>query len=223
MFGFGPNIWLAEGPVVDGAAGFRFPTRMCIVRLADGGIWVHSPVALTDDLRAAVGQLGPVRHIVAPNALHYMFVSQWAAAFPQAQVWALSALRAKDGFAQAGDLGGGPAWAGQIDQVIFPNAITDEAVFFHRASRTAIFTDLLQQFDRGWFSGWRAIIARADRMEGAVPQVPRKFRLATRKRTAARLALGEITGWQAVRLTMAHGTPVGADADRVIASAFRWL
>ena len=50
---FGPEIWLADGPIVVAAMGFRYPTRMAVVRLPDG-LFVWSPVALSEGLRAEV-------------------------------------------------------------------------------------------------------------------------------------------------------------------------
>src|SRR5690348_4048401 len=35
-----------------------------------------------------------------------------------------------------------------------------EVVFFHRHSHTALFADLIQNFPRDWFKGWRGAIAR---------------------------------------------------------------
>ena len=103
-----------------------------------------------------------------------------------------------------------------------PNRIAPEIVFFHRASGTLLFTDLLQQMPRGWYRGWRALVARLDLMCESQPTVPRKFRLATDKRPA-RAALETILRWPAQNIVMAHGTPVTADAPAFLLSAFRWL
>ena len=65
---FGPEIWIADGPVVS-FYGFPYPTRMSVIRLSDGSLFVCSPVALSDSLRAAIDALGAVRHLVSPNAL----------------------------------------------------------------------------------------------------------------------------------------------------------
>jgi len=54
-------------------AGFHLPIRMTVIRLADGGLWLHSPVAIDEATAAAIDALGPVRHIVAPNLLHHLF------------------------------------------------------------------------------------------------------------------------------------------------------
>ena len=85
---FAEDIWIADGPVVTAALGFHFPTRMAVIRLRDGGLFVWSPVALTAELRAGVEALGAVRHIVAPNALHDLFLAEWGRAFPGAQLHA---------------------------------------------------------------------------------------------------------------------------------------
>ena len=66
---FGPQIWTAEGPVV-AVAGFRYPTRMAVIRLTDGSLFIWSPIALTPGLKTEVEALGQVTHIVAPNTLH---------------------------------------------------------------------------------------------------------------------------------------------------------
>jgi hypothetical protein len=224
---FGPGIWIAAGPTVVAAAGFHYPTRMAAIRLASGGIFVWSPTALTGDLRAAVDAIGPVRCIVAPNSLHHVFVSDWKAAYPGAKVFAAPGLSSKRKDivfdAELGDAA--PAeWAGEIEQVVVRgNAITTEVVFFHHASGTAIFTDLIQQFAPGWFSGWRSLVARLDRMVSPEPTVPRKFRLAFTDRSAARASIGNILDWPTQRVLMAHGEPVTTGGRAAIAKAFAWL
>jgi len=81
-----PEIWIVDGPVVRMAA--PFTTRMTIVRLRGGGLWCHSPVAPSNALFAAVDALGPVRHLVSPNKLHYAHIAAWRQRYPQAAAWA---------------------------------------------------------------------------------------------------------------------------------------
>lgn len=57
------RLWLAEGEIVS-FYGFPYPTRSVVVRLADGGLWVWSPIRLTDGLRAEIDGLGHVAHLV---------------------------------------------------------------------------------------------------------------------------------------------------------------
>lgn len=224
---FGPQIWIADGPIVTAAASFHYPTRMAVIRLADGGLFVWSPVALAPDLRAAVDALGEVKHLVAPNSLHDTFLSEWRGAYPTAKLHAPPGLRRRrKDLVFDGDLGDAPAdaWAGEIDQVqMRGNLITTEIVFFHRPSRTAIFTDLIQHFSPTWFSGWRGLVAQLDLMTGREPAVPRKFRNAFIHRRAARAALRRILAWPAERVLMAHAAPVQSNGRMFIARAFHWL
>ena len=223
---FGEEIWLADGSITM-VAGFHYPTRMVVIRLPGGALFVWSPVQISDDLRAAVDALGEVRHLIAPNSLHHLFLTDWRRAYPAAKLHATLGLRQKrKDLDFDSDLEDAPAaaWAGEIDQVLVRgNLITTEVVFFHRRSGTAIFTDLIQHFGPGWFTGWRAVVARLDLMTAAEPQVPRKFRNAFVDRRAARAALEKILAWPARRVLMAHAPPVETDGQAFIGRAFRWL
>lgn len=224
MKDFGPEIWIIDGPTV-AVAGFHYPTRMTIVRLADKSLFVLSPTSLTDECKAKVEALGPVHHIVAPNALHHLYLAEWKRAYPHARLYAAPGLRQKRGdLAFDADLftAPNPAWAADIDQVFVDgNAITTEVVFFHKKSGTAIFTDLLQQLPASSFKGWRKLVAKLDLMTEAEPTVPRKFRITT-NRAKARAALTKILSWPAQKVLMAHGTPVERDAPAYLRRAFAW-
>lgn len=224
---FGREIWTAEGVEVVAMLGFRYPTRMAVIRLSGGDLFVWSPVALTESLRTEVDALGKVRHLIAPNALHHLFIAEWKQAYPDALLYAAPGLRGKRPdltFDDDLDSAPVPAWSGEIEHVVMKgNIITREVVFFHRASSTVIFTDLIQQFPTGWFSGWRAVVAKWDLMLGPEPSVPRKFRVAFKDRRAAHAAIEHILAWPAEKVLMAHGTPVTKDGRAFLRRAFRWL
>lgn len=223
---FGPEIWLCDGPVVTAAAGFHYPTRMVVIRLADGRLVLWSPVAFSDALATALAALGPIGFIVAPNTLHHTFFAQWQGRFPDATALGAPELaELKPDLHFDGNLGdASDRWGGDIDLVtVGGNRITTEIVAFHRLSRTAIFTDLLQQFQPGWFHGWRALVARLDLMVGTEPAVPRKFRVAFTDRKLARHAVDQILAWPTERLVMAHGTPALANGHSTLRRAFAWL
>jgi hypothetical protein len=200
---------------------------MAVIRLASGDLFIWSPTALTDGLRAEVDSLGKVRHLVAPNSPHHGFIADWKRAYPDAHLYPPPGLREKRRDLDFdGELANAPAphWAGEIDQVfILGNVITTEVVFFHSRSATVLFTDLLQQLPANWFSGWRALVAKWDLMVAPEPSVPRKFRLAFANRRAARASLEHVLSWPAEKVLMAHGTPVTEDGRAFIARAFRWL
>jgi Domain of unknown function (DUF4336) len=223
---FGHEIWTADGPDVV-VVGFRYPTRMAVIKLTDGSLFIWSPIQLMDSLRPEVEALGQVRYIIAPNSLHHLFLREWKRAYPRAKVYAPPGLRKKcEDLVFDGDLADAPNpdWVEEIDQVLMHgNLITTEAVFFHVKSRTVLFTDLIQQLPTNVLSGWRAIVAKLDLMLGPEPAVPRKFRFAFTNRRAARHSLERILAWPAEKVLMAHGTPVEKDARAYLRRAFGWL
>ena len=223
---FGDDIWIADGVGTE-VAGFRYPTRMVVIRLSRAALFICSPVALSDENRAGVDALGRVGYLVAPNALHHLHLLEWSRAYPGARVYAPPGLRKKRKDIQFdADLDDEPArdWAGEIDQALVRgNLITTEVAFFHRKSGALILTDLIQHFSPGWFTGWRAVIARVDLMTSRAPEVPRKFRYAFIDRRAARAALRRILAWPVTKVLMAHAPPVETDGAAFVARAFRWL
>jgi hypothetical protein len=223
---FGDEIWLADGPIAT-VGGFAYPTQMAVIRLSSGPLFIWSPVRLTDALKASVDALGDVRYVIAPNSLHHLSLSEWRRAYPAARLYAPPGLRGKRrDIVFDGDLTDTPPgeWREDVDQVLVRgNMITTELVFFHTRSGTVIFTDLIQHFRPTWFTGWRAVVARMDRMTGPEPAVPQKFRIAFVNRRAARAALKRILAWPARQVLMAHADPIKDEAGEFIARAFRWL
>ena len=125
-----------------------------------------------------------------------------------------------------GELGDEPhaGWANDIDQVaVRGNAITTEVVFFHKASGTVLFTDLLQSLKPGSFRGWRALVAKLDGMTAGEPRVLQKFRVAFTDRKAARPAIRRILEWPVRQVLMAHGPVVNSDVAALLQRAFSWL
>jgi len=74
------RIWIAEAPLR--FYGVPFGARMTVVRLADGGLLIHSPLEPVPPLRAEIDALGPVRYVVSPNKLHHLFLGGFLQAYP---------------------------------------------------------------------------------------------------------------------------------------------
>lgn len=228
------NVWIVDGPVVSMKwlwMRIPFSTRMTIVRLKNGDLWVHSPTALTGPLMQAVDALGPVRHIVAPNRIHYIWVKDWQETYGQAMTYAapLVAEEAKAiGAVFDITLGEAPveAWGGEIVHVLAGGDYLIEADFFHRLSSTLILTDLIENFESsklhaGWL--WRFIY----RMTGVLdPQgsMPRDLRLTFwRHRDEMKRAVETMIGWQPERIIIAHGRCYTHHAVPELVRAFSWL
>ena len=228
----GNGFWIADGPTVDFHS-FPYPTRMGVARLSGRDLWVWSPIALTPELREAIEALGRPAHLVSPNKIHHLYLGDWAEAYPDARIWGLPSVirkRADLSFAEA--LGDTPpeAWRDEIDQVVFRGSpAMDEIVFFHRASRTAIFADLIENFSPDYLSatpgwkGWRAKLARWWGITEPYGMAPLEWRLSFLRRGPARRALERVLAWEPEHVVMAHGTCAHGDGQAFIRRCFRWL
>jgi len=223
---FGPSIYLADGPAVP-FFGFPYPTRMAVVRLSDGALWIWSPIALNPELADAMDALGPVRHIVSPNKIHHLFMAEWSRRWPDARLYASPGLTKKrPDLRFAATLGDDPdpAWAIDIDQVIFHGSFAmEEVVFFHKPSRTVLICDLIQRFPERRVSGWKGALMRLDGLVGERGSTPREWRASFLRRAPARAAREQVLRWQPEQLLIAHGTCAPQGAAAIVRDALRWI
>lgn len=57
------------------------------VKLTSGSLAVFSPVAMTDEVKAKLAQLGGnVKYIIAPDIEHHIFITEWHQAYPEAKI-----------------------------------------------------------------------------------------------------------------------------------------
>jgi hypothetical protein len=223
---FGPSLCVADGPVVS-FLGFPYPTRMALVQLRDGGLWVWSPTALTPELERMVDSLGPVRHIVSPNKIHHLFLNEWAEKWPEARLHAPPGLaRRRPDLHFHAELAdeAPPDWNGDIDQTIFRGSIAmEEAVFFHRRSRTAIFGDLVQRHDPMQMKGVKGLLMRLDGLVGEHGSTPREWRATFLRRGPARTARARVLAWEPEQLVIAHGACARENAKQILTQALAWI
>lgn len=223
---FGQNLYYADGPTVS-FYGFPYPTRMAVARLSTGKTWVWSPIALTNELANAVQAVGPVGFVVSPNKLHHLALGEWQERWPTAKFHAPPGLaRKKKELHFDADLGDEPdaEWMADIDQTVFRGSLAmDEVAFFHRASGTAIFGDLIQRFPRATITGWKGMLMRLDGLVGPQGSTPREWRLSFLSRKAARAARRKVLEWKPERLLIAHGECATSGAADIIAGSLSWI
>jgi len=223
---FGSSLYSADGPTVP-FFGFPYPTRMAAARLSDGSVWVWSPVALTQELANEVQSIGPVRHIVSPNKIHHLFLKEWADRWPDARLYAppgLARRKPELRFDAELDDEADPAWAADIDQVVFRGSFAmEEVAFFHRESATAIICDLIQRHPESAMSGWKGMLMRLDSLVGEQGSTPREWRASFLRRAPARAARKKVLAWNAERLLIAHGECAQTEATEIIATALSWI
>ena len=146
------QVWLAQVPLV--FHGIQMGARMAIVRVGPEDLLVYSPVLLDEAGQDRVRALGRVRWIVAPNAIHHLYVGPWLETFEGAEAWAAPGLAER-----RPDL----AWAGTItadaelpwDPLVLRTVVMEghpfhqEVVMLHEPSATLLIADVIENLGHG--------------------------------------------------------------------------
>lgn len=225
MHSLGKNISYIDG---DSVRFYTLPytTRMVVIRLADGSLWLHSPIQFTSDLAKQIDALGEVRYLVAPNKLHHLFLKDWQQHYPSALIYGTEQVCQKrpdihfNGVLSADWV---PPWRDDISQLLFTGSkVMQECVFFHRSSRTLIVTDLIENFPAHSFTPFKRLLAKLAGVLAPNGKMPIDWRL-TFKKLIARQHLQQIIDWQPEKIVMAHGEVIEERAVTFLKSSFSWL
>ncbi len=139
-----PDIGIVDGPFEYlTVPGIRLPlpftTRMTVVRLTNGDLFLHSPIKFDERLARKLQGLGRIRHLVSPNQFHYAHIGEWARTFPETISWASPHVRRRAharhvhvDFTRDLDSDAPEEWNREIDQLLFPGGYFKEFIFFRR-------------------------------------------------------------------------------------------
>lgn len=218
------GIWIAERPLR--FLGLQVGTRMTVVRLDDGRLFIHSPIALDDATRAEVDALGAVAAVVAPCLYHHLYVGDWIRAYPAASIAGCPGLDKKRPDVTwhrilGDEVAADAEWHGQLEQVSFSAfPMQNEIAFFHRKTRTMISSDIV--FDLAHHPS--ALTRAAAFVTGPSDPGPTILeRLLIRDRPAARDQIGRMVAWDAERIILAHGPIVRTRGAAILEKGYRWL
>jgi hypothetical protein len=230
------DIGIVDGPIEYlTVAGIRLPlpftTRMTVVRLSNGDLFLHSPIKFDEALGKEVQRLGKIRHLVSSNQFHYAHIGEWAKAFPDTITWASPGVRRRARARRIDvmftrDLAVDPPeeWRRDIDQALFPGGYFKEFIFFHKASKALILTDTIINIELNKMpEPWRT----ATKLTGMYHPRGQIFfgmrlplLLQRRKSKAAR---AKIHSWQADRVLLSHGRLFESGGDEVLKQIFGGL
>jgi hypothetical protein len=198
---------------------------MTVVRLQDGGLWLHSPIRLDDELIAELRALGEVRAIVCPNKMHHLFAHTAVAAFPEAQLFGAPGLAKKRpdlvGMVEFDtEMTNVPSeWQQDLDHAFFAGIpLGNETVWLHKPSRTLILTDSCQ-----WWQGelslpvliFAKLTDARDRLA-----IPRTIRMSIKDRAAAAQSAQQILTWDFDRVIVAHNSIIETSGKEAVRRAF---
>jgi hypothetical protein len=218
---FAEDVWTVARP--QRFWGVETGTRMTIVRLSDGGLFVHCPVALDAETRRAVDALGPVRAVVASSLYHHLYVGQWMETYPGASFSPCPGLERKRADLRWGRaLGDEPEkiWEADLDQAAFTARFEREVVFFHRKTRTLVSADVLLNLSTHPARMTRLV---AFLMGNNGPGKGYFERIAVRDWALGRKQVDRILDWDIDGVVLAHGALLAHDGRDAVRAAYTWL
>ena len=221
------GLWIVDGPVIRFGLPWPkmpFPTRMTLIRI-EGGLFIHSPTALTAGLKTEVERLGRPRWIIGPNRIHYWWIADWRRSFPKAEVYLAPRIREQAGNRidfPAHELGktSGYPWDAEIATLPIAGRYMTEVEFFHRASRTLILIENFEPAKLPPLARWLTKLGGAQDPDG---QMPHDMRYTYKDKAALRSAIETMIGWDPERIILAHGRWYDREGAAELRRAFRWL
>ncbi|CAM4132835.1 DUF4336 domain-containing protein [Pseudoalteromonas byunsanensis] len=203
-------------------------TRMTVVRFEDNSLWLHSPIKMTDALLRELSSLGEVKYLIAPNELHHLYLQDWQKQVPRAMLMGTEkVVRKRHDLEFNGELSADflPPWSSDIAYLLFTGApAMEEAVFFHRPSRTLIVTDLIEgsisvanEPSKSWLAKFAGVVGLD---AGTILDWRLSF---TFHKEEARSHIEQMITWHPETIIMAHAHKVDHHAERFLERSFSWL
>lgn len=215
-----PELWTLKQPL--SFCGTQVGTQSTLIRLSDGHLWMHSPGPYVPATYKQLRKLGEVQSLVAPNPLHHMFVPKALTLFPQAQAYGTPRHLKKHPQVTWEMLTQNSTqdWSQDIDLTYLEGLRLGEWVFFHKASKTLILTDLL--FNMRGKDLFTRLMLQAEGVSGKLGCTRLVSHLLLKDRQKIRQVCERILAWDFERMVMCHGETVETEAKAQFAHAMAW-
>ncbi len=229
----GPDIGIVDGPFEYLTVGgvtlpLPFTTRMTVVRLSNGNLFLQSPIKFDEVLASELQRMGTIRHLVSPNQFHYAHIGEWSKAFPDAIPWASPRVRQRARarhidvtFARDLDFNPPEEWRQEIDQTLFPGGYFKEFIFFHKKSKTLVLADTIINIELDKIpEPWRTA-TKLSGMYHPRGQIFFGMRLPLLlQQREAKAAFAKIHSWGPERIVLSHGRCFESHGNEVIRRIF---
>lgn len=216
----GEGIWAHENAM--SLAGTQLRLRMTIVKLADGGLWVHSPTALSPELMAEIEKLGSVRFIVGASNGHNIWLCEWQNAYPDAVLYVSGGIPKKLKLTnyQLLDESNNNMWEEDLTREYMPGVpFFNESVFFHEKSKSLIVTDLIQNHSDERPSGLSESVAKfifeLIGFKGVCVAPPLKMGFMIKDKPSFVSFIKKVQMWDFTRIVVTHGDIIDLNAKKV--------
>lgn len=221
------NLWTHNDKMTLGAVPLHL--RMTVIKLNNGELWLHSPTRISDSLMQSVNALGTLAYIIAPNNGHNLWLKEWVQAYPNAKVYVSRGIPKK--LPTLGDYiiieeQSALPWQDEIELASMPSVnFFDEQVFFHKASRSLIVTDLVQNHANEKVDGIKAKVSqrllKIIGFNNICIAPPLRAGFLIKDKAAFTLFIQRILAWDFDRVIVTHGNIISQDAKTTLEKLFQ--
>ncbi len=208
--------------------GMEMGHRMTVATLAEesgGGLWIHSPVAWSQELWNELEALAPngaPKHLIIPSRTHDLHLSEWLKRIPASSTYAPAALQRAHpkwdiGQTLTEDLQA--PWSSEIEHTRLEGAPrVSEVICFHKPSKTLILVDCVFNLQgKAGFIG--SLLLKLNQCQQGI-STSRIFKMTIADRCAFRESLRRVLTWDFERAIVGHGELIGGDAVTKLRSHF---
>jgi hypothetical protein len=219
------KIYIVEYPIHYG--GLDLFSRMTLIRLDDGKLWVHSPCQLDTQLKSEIDRLGEVAYILAPGNFHHLHVTDFQSHYPNAETFLCPGLEKKRQDLKFDWILGNhpdPRWNSEFDQIVIQGTrIISEVAFVHKNTRTLILVDLLENIGDDYtheadllLKFWWKVVFKMWNNPKAAPE----YQIGWGDKDIVKKGLETILSWNFDRIILAHGNLIESNAKAVLMKAW---
>ncbi|KAL1606469.1 hypothetical protein SLS60_003873 [Paraconiothyrium brasiliense] len=230
----------------------RIGGRATIVRLQNGSLAVFSPVALTEEVKQKVAELGEVKYITALDfeslmfgLKHHIFLGPWYAAYPNAKVLGPEGLPEKRKSQKNEDVPFAhvftkdkpitsidPDFDREFEWEYVPAHQNKEIVFNHKPTRTLIEADLMfnypstEQYSKTKESATSGILTKIFGMFTSTQGKGQKraiwYGISSGDRMGFSRSVSKIHQWDFDRIIPCHGDVIESGGKGIFANIMEW-
>ncbi|MGH7799573.1 MAG: DUF4336 domain-containing protein [Thermodesulfobacteriota bacterium] len=220
---FAENLWVVEDEKFSVGV-LQIGSRMTVIRLKHGELFVHSPIALSTTIRDSVDIIGKPKFIIAPNTMHHLFLKQFYNEFSDTELYIVPKLRKKlNDLPLAKDLVDGLdyPWNNEIKQHHVKGIPKlEKVVFFHSQTKTLILTDLAF-----YITADKPLFTRLFfRLNGVYDKFgpSRIFKhFILKNKSEFKKSLDYILTWDFDKIIISHGKLIEREGKYIFADAFK--
>jgi len=197
-------------------------------------VWVLASTPLDGPTRAKLDELGEVKYIIGPDAVHSLFLGDYKTAYPSAKLIGVEEHLSKphlsghsfDGVYGKDPVGTKYGFEDEIKSCFFSGFVNKDVAFFHAASKTLIQADLLfnlpctEQYSNSKSSGSVPLISS---YLNPHTYLHRQFLWMTGKDKAAMTRDAQtVASWDFDRIIPCHGNVIETGGKQAWTDAYQW-